>query len=107
MKRSSRGSRILCAKVGAALTDRVPVALRPGSWSVALASTRQRLIDERRVGLAGGGEPKAPRLAVEQLDAEPAFERLHAVAHRAGGEIELFRGLAEAVVPGGSLENPK
>ena len=38
-KRSSRGSRIRCAKVGAALTDRVPVALRPGSCSVAVAST--------------------------------------------------------------------
>ena len=34
---SSRGSRILLANVGALLTDSVPVALRPGTCSVALA----------------------------------------------------------------------
>jgi hypothetical protein len=67
----------------------------------------ERLIDERCVDLAGAGEPKPTRFAVEQLDAEPAFERLHAVAHRAGGQVELFRGLAEAVVTGRGLENPK
>ena len=36
---SSRGSKILLANVGALLTDSVPVALRPGSCSVALART--------------------------------------------------------------------
>ncbi len=87
--------------------DGVPVGLAAGKLLGRLGEHAQRLIDERRVDLAGGGEPKAPRFAVEQLDAEPAFERLHAVAHRAGGEVELFRGLAEAVVPCGSLENPK
>lgn len=36
---SRRGNKILLAKVGALLSDSVPVALRPGSWSVALART--------------------------------------------------------------------
>ncbi len=40
-----RGSKILLAKVGALLTDSVPVALRPGSWSVAW----EKLIEESKI----------------------------------------------------------
>ena len=65
----------------------------------------ERLIDERRVGFSGTGQPQAARLPVKQFDAQPAFQRLHAVTHRAGGQIEFGGGPAKAPVPRGSFKD--
>jgi hypothetical protein len=64
----------------------------------------QRFADRDRIGGAGLGQSELAAAALKQRNAEPIFQILHGVAHRAGGDVELLRRLLEAAVPGRRLE---
>src|SRR3954449_1069457 len=57
--------------------------------------------------MARGRERHAARPALEQLDAEPLFERVNAVADRTRGQAELVRGFGKTFVPGSGFKQPK
>src|SRR4051812_7495643 len=57
--------------------------------------------------MARGRERHAARPALEQLDAEPLFERVNAVADRARGQAELVRGLGKTFVTGSGFKQPE
>ena len=66
----------------------------------------ERVADHVEIFAAGLGDHQPLALAIEKLEAELGFERLHLVADRALGDAELLRGPGEALVAGGGLEGP-
>lgn len=54
---------------------------------------------------AFGGQGHAARVALEQDHAEAGFQFADVVADRAGGEVQLLRGVGEILVPGGGGEH--
>ena len=101
-KRGSLGTRNRCAKV-----DDAPFAL--SSWHPlhAEGDHRQRLGDVGQQMMARGRQRHAARPALKQLDAEPLFERVNAVADRARGQAEFVRGFGKTFVPGSGFKQPK
>ena len=59
-------------------------------------------IGQQRLAFAGDLEPA--RAAHEQRHAEPLLERLHLVADRRLGDVQLLGGVRETCVTGGGLE---
>ena len=59
------------------------------------------------VGLPVAVQVDAPLVAVEQLRVQMLLERPDPVADRGGGDTELGRGVFEAPVAGGGLEEPQ
>src|SRR4029077_153443 len=73
----------------------------------ALRSNRDRgqsIRDIRQVFPAGGRQRKAAGPPAEKGDAQPLFERMDAVAHRARGDAELLGGKLEAFMSTGRFE---
>ncbi len=64
----------------------------------------ERLADHDEIVPAGGRDLEALAVALEQLDAELALERLHLLADRALGDVKLLGRAREALVAGGRLE---
>ncbi|MDT4872565.1 hypothetical protein FQZ97_1077540 [compost metagenome] len=54
--------------------------------------------------LAGIGEFYAATVLAEQGDAQLFLQHPYLAAHRAVGNVQLFRGTADALQPGGSFE---
>jgi len=67
----------------------------------------ERLADLDEIVAAGGGDLEALALAVEQLEAELCFQRLHLLADRALGDVKFIGGAREALVAGSGLERPE
>ena len=84
-----------------------PGRLAAGQLVARLGENAQRLIDQGRINVAGAGQPQPARFAIEKLDAEPVLEGLDAVTDGACRQVQLLGGFAEAVVAGGSLEDPQ